>query len=103
MSLHFFFVQDLMKPDVIFSDDEKLKHSAYFLQFLLPVLKQINEEQMLEKELEAKKCGTLLLVIWKVILIFSLLVMYLFLTCVVNYYCSRAGLCYYSFQFDLMD
>ncbi|XP_042447815.1 lysine-specific demethylase JMJ25-like isoform X1 [Zingiber officinale] len=50
-------LKDLMKPDVNFSDDEKLKHSAYFLQFLLPVLKQINEEQMLEKELEAKKCG----------------------------------------------
>lgn len=71
MLLHIFFLQDLMRPDVKFSDDDKLKHSAYFLQFLLPVLKQINEEQMLEKELEAKKCGTLLSVILKVILIFQ--------------------------------
>ena len=38
--------------------EEKLKHSRYLLQAVLPFLKQFNQEQMLEKEIEAKIQGT---------------------------------------------
>ncbi|URE04994.1 JmjC domain containing protein [Musa troglodytarum] len=50
-------LKDLMKFDVEFSDDEKLQYSAYLLQMLLPVIQKINQEQLLEKELEAKNQG----------------------------------------------
>lgn len=46
-----------MKFDVEFSDDEKLQYSAYLLQLLLPVVQKVNQEQVLEKELEAKNQG----------------------------------------------
>ncbi|WOL12791.1 lysine-specific demethylase JMJ25-like isoform X1 [Canna indica] len=52
--------KDLIKLDSDFSEEERLQHSAYLLKFLLPVLKQINQEQMLEKEMEAKNQGLLL-------------------------------------------
>ncbi|KAL3534429.1 hypothetical protein ACH5RR_002890 [Cinchona calisaya] len=37
-----------------FSNKEKVEYSKYILQVLLPFLKQFNEEQMMEKETEAK-------------------------------------------------
>lgn len=37
--------------------DEKDKFNTYALQFLLPVLKQLDKEQMTEKALEAKIQG----------------------------------------------
>ena len=40
------------------SDEEKFKHSRYLLQAVVPFLKQFNQEQMLEKEIEAKIQGT---------------------------------------------
>ncbi|CBI29042.3 unnamed protein product, partial [Vitis vinifera] len=39
------------------SDEEKFKHSRYLLQAVVPFLKQFNQEQMLEKEIEAKIQG----------------------------------------------
>ncbi|KAA8531269.1 hypothetical protein F0562_005972 [Nyssa sinensis] len=39
------------------SDNDKVKYSKYILQSLLPFLKRFNEEQMMEKELEAKIQG----------------------------------------------
>ncbi|KAI3850961.1 hypothetical protein MKX03_036441, partial [Papaver bracteatum] len=33
--------------------EEKIEHSKYLLKYLLPVLKQINQEQVIEKEVEA--------------------------------------------------
>ncbi|KAK8476825.1 hypothetical protein V6N11_024172 [Hibiscus sabdariffa] len=40
-----------------FSDDEKVKHSRYLLQTLLPYMKQFSEEQIKEKAIEAKING----------------------------------------------
>ncbi|WOL07679.1 lysine-specific demethylase JMJ25-like isoform X1 [Canna indica] len=53
-------IKDLIKLGSDFSKEEKLNHSAYLLKFLLPVLKQINREQMLEKEMEANNQGLVL-------------------------------------------
>ncbi|CAL9161327.1 unnamed protein product [Musa hybrid cultivar] len=50
-------LKDLLKFGAEFSDDEKLQYSAYLLQLLLPVAQKINQEQVLEKELEAKNQG----------------------------------------------
>lgn len=38
-------------------EDEKAKYWHYMLQLLLPVLKQIDEEQLMEKEVEAEIQG----------------------------------------------
>ncbi|VFQ77491.1 unnamed protein product [Cuscuta campestris] len=43
------------KPDV--SDDERVQYAKFMLQTLLPYLKQINSEQIREKEVEAKIHG----------------------------------------------
>lgn len=41
-----------------FIKEVELKHCRYLLQSVLPFLKQLNQEQMLEKEIEAKIQGT---------------------------------------------
>ena len=48
---------DKEKLGLEFSAAEKVEYAKYILQLLLPYLKQLNEEQMMEKEIEAKlKC-----------------------------------------------
>ncbi|XVE92931.1 hypothetical protein REPUB_Repub01dG0146300 [Reevesia pubescens] len=42
-----------------FSDDEKVQHSRYLLQTLLPYIKQFSQEQMKEMDIEAKIRGVL--------------------------------------------
>ncbi|OMO80621.1 hypothetical protein CCACVL1_12849 [Corchorus capsularis] len=42
-----------------FSDDEKLQHSKYLLQGLLPYIRQFSQEQMAEKTMEARIQGLL--------------------------------------------
>ncbi|XP_021276047.1 lysine-specific demethylase JMJ25-like isoform X2 [Herrania umbratica] len=42
-----------------FSDDEKVQHSRYLLQALLPYIKQFSQEQMKEKVIESKIQGML--------------------------------------------
>ncbi|XP_027180153.1 lysine-specific demethylase JMJ25-like isoform X1 [Coffea eugenioides] len=42
------------KLELEFSAEEKMEYSKYILQLLLPFLKQFNEEQMMEKRIEAK-------------------------------------------------
>ena len=40
-----------------FSDDEKVQHSRYLLETLLPYIKQFSQEQMKEVVIEAKIQG----------------------------------------------
>lgn len=47
----------LEKHEVKISEEDKKKHSLYMLQAVLPYLKQFNEEQMKEKEAEARIRG----------------------------------------------
>ncbi|XP_071912894.1 lysine-specific demethylase JMJ27 isoform X6 [Coffea arabica] len=49
------------KLELEFSAVEKMEYSKYILQLLLPFLKQVNEEQMMEKRIEAKLKGVLIL------------------------------------------
>ncbi|ONI22349.1 hypothetical protein PRUPE_2G123400, partial [Prunus persica] len=39
------------------SEDKKVEHSKYLLQVLLPFLKRVNDEQMIEMEIEARRQG----------------------------------------------
>lgn len=43
--------------ELIVSEDEQFEHYKYALQTLLPFLKRLNEEQIIEKEMEAKRQG----------------------------------------------
>lgn len=42
---------------VIISEEDVIEHSRYLLQGLLPFLKRLNDEQVTESELEAKRQG----------------------------------------------
>ncbi|KAK4594433.1 hypothetical protein RGQ29_018210 [Quercus rubra] len=53
-------VKNLKNLELDISEDEEFEHYKYMLQVLLPFLQQINEEQMVEKNLEAKRQGLLL-------------------------------------------
>ena len=50
-------LQNLKNLDLDISEDEEFEHYKYMLQVLLPFLQRINEEQMVEKNLEAKRQG----------------------------------------------
>ncbi|XP_040996217.1 lysine-specific demethylase JMJ25-like [Juglans microcarpa x Juglans regia] len=50
-------VKNLKNQELIVSEDEKFEHYKYSLQILVPILKRLNEEQMIEKEMEAKRQG----------------------------------------------
>ncbi|KAK9691425.1 hypothetical protein RND81_09G196000 [Saponaria officinalis] len=50
-------VKEKMKDDVAVSDVEYIEHSKNLLRTILPLLKQINQEQMTEKEIEANIHG----------------------------------------------
>ncbi|KAL2927259.1 Lysine-specific demethylase JMJ25 [Bienertia sinuspersici] len=50
-------VKKMLNKELIISEDDKKKHSLYLLQAVLPYLKQFNEEQMMEKEVEARIQG----------------------------------------------
>lgn len=50
-------MQNLKNQELIVSEDEKFEHYKYSLQILVPILKRLNEEQMIEKEMEAKRQG----------------------------------------------
>ena len=50
-------LQNLKNLDLDISEDEGFEHYKYMLQILLPFLQRISEEQMVEKELEAKRQG----------------------------------------------
>ncbi|KAM3700404.1 hypothetical protein ACJW31_05G095300 [Castanea mollissima] len=52
-------VKNLKNLDLDISEDEQFEHYKYMLQMLLPFLQRISEEQMVEKELEAKRQGLL--------------------------------------------
>lgn len=43
----------------VVTEDSKVEHAKYVLRKLLPFLKWLNEEQMLEKKQEATRLGTL--------------------------------------------
>jgi hypothetical protein len=43
--------------ELIVSVDEQFEHHKYVLQTLLPFLKRLNEEHMIEKKMEAKRQG----------------------------------------------
>lgn len=55
-------VHDSLQPfkdlELNVSEDEKVQHTKYLLQKLLPYVKQLNLEQMRERELEARIRGT---------------------------------------------
>ncbi|KAK4594438.1 hypothetical protein RGQ29_018211 [Quercus rubra] len=53
-------VRNLKNLGLDISEDEIFEHYKYVLQLLLPFLQQLNEEQMIEKQLEAKRQGLLL-------------------------------------------
>lgn len=53
-------MQNLKNLELTVSEDEKLEHYKYSLQILVPILKRLNEEQMIEKEMEAKRQGIFL-------------------------------------------
>ncbi|CAK9139413.1 unnamed protein product [Ilex paraguariensis] len=50
-------LKELKNLEVNTSDDEKVQYSKYILQVLLPFLKRFNEEQMMEKDFEARIQG----------------------------------------------
>ncbi|KAF5445586.1 hypothetical protein F2P56_034629 [Juglans regia] len=52
-------VKNLKNLEFTVSEDEQFEHYKYVLQTMLPILKQLNEEQMTEKEMEAKRQGIL--------------------------------------------
>lgn len=43
--------------DLKFTNEEKIRYSKYIIPMLLPSLKQLNEEQIREKQVEAKIQG----------------------------------------------
>ncbi|KAM5554580.1 hypothetical protein ABKV19_022798 [Rosa sericea] len=45
------------QPELNISKEEKLEHSKYLLQALLPLLKRLNDEQVIEMEMEARRQG----------------------------------------------
>ncbi|XP_062000816.1 lysine-specific demethylase JMJ29-like isoform X2 [Rosa rugosa] len=45
------------QPELNISKEEKLEHSKYLLQALLPLLKRLNNEQVIEMEMEARRQG----------------------------------------------
>lgn len=53
------FLQNPLKLGLDISDEEKVDHSKILLKTVLPFLKQFNEEQIMEKEFEAKIQGIL--------------------------------------------
>ncbi|XP_057496518.1 lysine-specific demethylase JMJ26-like isoform X2 [Actinidia eriantha] len=46
-------IKDLKNLKLAVSEEEKLQHSKYILKALLPFLKNLNQEQMIEKKVEA--------------------------------------------------
>ncbi|PON68253.1 Zinc finger, RING-type domain containing protein [Parasponia andersonii] len=50
-------VKDLKNEEVNATKEDKVEYSRYLLQCLLPFLKRLNEEQVIESELEAKREG----------------------------------------------
>lgn len=50
-----------MKDDFKVSEEEKIKHTKKMLMIVLPFLKKFNQEQIIEKEIEAKIQGIILL------------------------------------------
>ncbi|KAH9622390.1 hypothetical protein KSS87_023324 [Heliosperma pusillum] len=52
-------VKHMMKDDFRVGDEEKIEHAKNLLKAILPFLKQINLEQMTEKDIEAKIQGVL--------------------------------------------
>jgi len=46
-----------MKGKTNTDEDDKIEHSMHLLQVLLPYLRQLDEEQMIENEIEAKMQG----------------------------------------------
>lgn len=50
-------LQNQMKDDFKVSYEEKIEHSKNQLMILLPFLKQFHQEQITEKEIEAKIQG----------------------------------------------
>lgn len=54
------FLQDLKNLNLEVSEEEEVKHSKFLLRALLPFLKQLDAEQMMEREIEARIRGILL-------------------------------------------
>lgn len=50
-------LQILKNIELSISEDDQFEHYKYVLQALLPILKCLNEEQLIEKEIEAKRQG----------------------------------------------
>ena len=47
-----------MKRNVEINEGERFEHPKYLLKQLLPYLRQLDKEQMIEKDIEAKRQGT---------------------------------------------
>ena len=52
-----YLLQELKNLKLEVSKEEELQYSKFFLRALLPFLKQLDEEQMMEREIEAKSKG----------------------------------------------
>lgn len=53
-----FLLQEKFESELEYRDDEKLQHSLHILRLLLPFLKQLNNDQVMEKMMEAKQQGS---------------------------------------------
>ncbi|CAL5332968.1 unnamed protein product [Camellia sinensis] len=54
---HFLIIYELNNLKLKINEDEKVHHSMYLLHALIPFLKHFNQEQLMEKEIEAKIQG----------------------------------------------
>ena len=80
------FLQALKDSQCQISEEEKIEHSKFILQILLPFLRRFNAEQVMEKEIEAKIRGSIIL-FW----IDATSIVYVFqLICHILFMCGRA-------------
>jgi len=52
-----YLLQELKNLNLEVSKEEVVRYSKFFLRALLPFLKQLDEEQMMEREIEARRKG----------------------------------------------
>ena len=51
------FVQNLKYVQKVYTDEQNFEYNSYLLQALLPLLKRLDDEQIIEGEMEAKRQG----------------------------------------------
>ena len=52
------FVQNLMNVQKYYTKEQNFEYNGYLLQALLPFLKILDDEQVIEAEMEAKRQGS---------------------------------------------